>query len=99
MRLDGRTEKRIIKAMSVSLINAEESRIAEQAVTVNVSPHGARLRTKRKWNPGERPRVARERSKTLLQARVIYCEPLAEGRFCVGLQIQPAFMDLEADSK
>jgi hypothetical protein len=99
MRLDGRTEKRTIKAMSVSLINAKESRIAEQAVTVNVSRHGARLRTKRKWNPGERPRVVRERSQTLLQGRVVYCEPLAEGRFCVGLEIQPAFMDLEADSK
>jgi len=93
MHLDGRTEKRIMKAVPVSLMVAEELPTAEQAVTVNVSRHGARLKTIRRWKPGERPRVAKDRSKAPVEAKVIYCEPLADGRFCVGLEMRPGLMD------
>jgi hypothetical protein len=99
MGLDGRTEKRIMKAVPVSLAVAEELPIAEQVLTVNVSRHGARLNTKRKWKPGERPRVAKGRSQAPIEAKVVYCEPLAEGRFCVGLEIRPGHMDWGAESE
>ena len=93
MGLDGRTEKRIMKVVPVRLVVAEEGSVAEQAITVNVSRHGARLKTQRKWKPGERPRVAKERSQVPMEAKVVYCEPLPEGRFCVGLEIRPGHID------
>ena len=47
--LDGRMEKRVQLAVPVDLLISEEMLIAERVVTVNVSPHGARVVTKRHW--------------------------------------------------
>jgi hypothetical protein len=97
MRFDGRTEKRVTKAVAVRLLIPEEALRAEQAITVNVSPHGARLETNRKWKPGERARVARNPSESPVEAKVVYCEPLRGGRFSVGLEIWPRVVDWDLD--
>jgi hypothetical protein len=94
MRLEGRSERRVVKAVPIYLVTAAEL-VAEHAVAVNVSPHGARLRTKRKWKPGERPRVAMKSSELRVEAKVVYCEPLPDGGFCTGLEIRPGVMDWE----
>ena len=46
MTLDRRIEKRVPMAVPVDLVIAEEMLVAERMVTVNVSPHGARVVTK-----------------------------------------------------
>jgi PilZ domain len=93
MRFDGRTEKRVTIAIPVRLAAAEKLHVAEQAMTVNVSAHGARVVTSRRWQPEERPRIASRSGEFRTQAKVVYCEPLADGRFCVGLQFRPGLMD------
>jgi hypothetical protein len=93
MTLDGRIEKRIPTAVSVYLVTAEELLFAERAITVNVSPHGARVVSRRNWRTAEKPWLASTTNDIRLQANVVYCEPLADGHFGIGLQFGSAITD------
>jgi hypothetical protein len=93
MPLDGRIEKRVPMAVPVDLLIAEETLVAERVVTVNVSPHGARVVTKRPWRAEEQPWLASLTSYFRLQGSVVYCQPLANGDFCVGLKFRASFID------
>jgi hypothetical protein len=91
MRLDGRTEKRVTMAIPVCLVAAEKLLFAETAMTVNVSPHGARVVTRHRWQPEDQPRLASASGELRVQAKVVYCESLPDGHFCVGLKFQASF--------
>src|SRR5712692_3828144 len=93
--LDGRIEKRVPMAVPVDLVIAEEMLVAERVVTVNVSPHGARVVTKRRWRVEEQPWLASLTSYFRLQGRVVYCQPLTNGDFCVGLKFRATYIDWE----
>jgi len=80
-------------AVPVDLLIAEEILVAERVVTVNVSPHGARVVTKRQWRAGEQPWLASLTSYFRLQGSVVYCQPLTNGDFCVGLKLRTRFID------
>jgi len=95
MRLDGRNEKRVTMAIPVCLVTAEELLVAEQAMTVNVSSQGARVVTRRRWHPKEQPRLASASGEFRAQAKVVYCEPLPGGHFCIGLKFISAIIDWE----
>jgi hypothetical protein len=95
MPLDGRIEKRIPMAVPVDLLVVEEKLVSERVVTVNVSPHGARVVTKRHWRPGEQPWVASLTSYLRLQGSVVYCRPLTNGDFCLGLKFRASFTGWE----
>jgi PilZ domain len=88
MRLEGRTERRVAMAIPVRLVTAGRVHVTEQVFTVNTSPHGARVKTKRRWHPDERPRLASRSGKLLTYAKIVYCEPLPDGTFCIGLKFQ-----------
>lgn len=89
MPLDGRREKRASMAVPVCLAASGEILFTERAITVNVSPHGARVVTKRRWQAEERPWLVSLSSEFRVRVRVIYCQPLTDGHFCVGLGFQP----------
>ncbi len=91
--LDGRIEKRVPMAVPVDLVIAEEMLVAERVVTVNVSPHGARVVSKRRWRVEEQPWLASLTSYFRLQGSVVYCQPLTNGDFCVGLKFRGSLMD------
>jgi hypothetical protein len=93
MRLDGRNEKRVTMAIPVCLVTAEKLLVADQAMTMNVSSHGARVVTRRRWQLEERPRLASSSGELRAQAKVIYCEPLTNGHFCIGLRFLSAITD------
>ena len=93
MGLDGRNEKRVPMAIPVCLVVAEKRLVADQAVTVNVSAHGARVLTRRRWQPEEQPRLASSSGELRTPAKIVYCEPLTDGHFCVGLQFLSTIMD------
>jgi hypothetical protein len=80
-------------AIPVCLVIAEKLLFADQAMTANVSSHGARIITRRRWQLEERPRLASSSGELLAQAKVVYCEPLTDGRFCIGLQFRSAIMN------
>jgi len=87
--LDGRREKRAPITMPVCLATAEELLFAERAMTINVSAHGARVVSNRRWQAEDRPWLASLSSEFRVRARVIYCQVIADGHFCVGLGFQP----------
>ena len=96
MRLDGRSERRVTMAIPVCLAAAEKLHVAEQAMTVNVSSQGARVVTRRRWHPGEEPRLASSSGALGAQTTVVYCEPLPDGHFCIGLKLLSAIMNWNA---
>ena len=95
MPLGGRTEKRIPLAVPVYLVSTKELRVVEKAMTENVSPHGARVVTKQPWESGEQPRLSRRIGDFQLSAQVVYCQPLTDGNFCVGLEFRSDSMAWE----
>jgi len=96
MRLDGRNEKRVTMAIPVCLVTAEKLLFADQAMTVNVSSRGARVVTRRRWQLEEQPRLASSSGEFRARARVVYCEPLPSGHFCIGLKFISAILDWES---
>jgi hypothetical protein len=93
MRLEGRDEKRVTMAVPVCLVTAETLLVADQAMTVNVSPRGARVLTRRRWQPEEQTRLASSSGELGMRAKIVYCEPLTNGDFCIGLQFPSTIMD------
>jgi PilZ domain len=88
MSLDGRIEKRIPMGIPVYLVGLKKPRTAERVLTENVSPHGARVVTKRRSQPGEDQWITPLSGQFQLPAQVIYCQPLANGDYCVGLDFR-----------
>jgi hypothetical protein len=86
-RFDGRSENRIPKTLSAELSHPDESLPKERAFTENVSPHGVRVTTVRRWQPGTRVLVTFLRNGTRSQGRIVYCQRVAGGNFCVGLEL------------
>jgi len=86
-----RMEKRIQMTLPVQLESLKRPGAAERTVTENVSSLGARVVTKRPRKRKEWLLVTLFRGDHLrLPARVVYCQPLAGGRFGIGLKFQGA---------
>jgi PilZ domain len=83
---DGRIEKRSLTIVPVHLATTNEPRFSERAVTRNVSPHGARLVSKRLWQPREGLLLTPLTGEFPQPARVVYCQPRPRGGFYVGLR-------------
>ena len=83
----GRFHKRIRLAISVKLVDPADPKVCEDVLTENVSPSGARILVKTRKQPDTLMLV---KSPTPIRAsgRVVYCEPLPNGEFAVGLQLQ-----------
>ena len=82
-----RTEKRIARAMAAELSRPGSSQPAEETITDNVSPRGARVVTRQPWLPEEPALLKSLRSDLVSQARVVYCERLKSSAFAVGLDL------------
>ena len=83
---DGRIEKRAAMTVPVRLVTTTEPRVTEKTFTRNVSSHGARVVTNRLWQLGEEPLVTPLTGEFPQPAKVIYCQPRANGGFYLGLQ-------------
>ena len=83
---DSRTEKRQSMSVPVYLASIEDLRTAERTVTENVSPHGARVLSKRPWQPGEESIVTPLSGEFSLIARVIHCSPITGHCFRLGME-------------
>jgi len=84
----GRSEKRVARIVSVEVcLQQDEAKLNERTLTENVSAHGARVLMEQKLQPGERVLVNSTKEGMRLQARIIYCQRVSEGRFAVGLEL------------
>jgi hypothetical protein len=85
---DGRREKRMRFETSVTLIRAQEPGVSESALTQNVSPMGTRVLVKSSMAPDQLLYLTSPAVGVRASVRVIYCQPLANGQFAVGLRVQ-----------
>ena len=83
----GRSEKRIARIVSVEVCVEAERKLNGRMLTENVSAHGARVLMEQKLQPGQRVLVNSAKEGMRLQARIIYCQRVSEGRFAVGLEL------------
>jgi hypothetical protein len=89
---DARMERREPLPVQIYLANLDEPRARERTVTEDVSPHGARVLTKRHWQPGEVPLLTPLLGEFPKHAQVVYCVPQLEGGYCLGVKFEgPSF--------
>ncbi|MGB2664724.1 MAG: PilZ domain-containing protein [Candidatus Acidiferrum sp.] len=95
MGLEGRIEKRVGMEIPVRLLASERIGVVEKVVTVNVSPHGARVITKQRWRTGDHLGIASLAGDLRVHAKVVYCHPQGDDNFYVGLEFRRRFVDWE----
>lgn len=93
MRMDGRIEKRLWAEIPLRLLAADFRSVIERTATVNVSLHGARVKTKHPLPQNQQIGVASLASGFNMRARVIYCEPQGNDDYHVGLEFRPGHVD------
>jgi len=81
-----RTESRIPIKLVLELHSFENS-AHEITSTVNVSLHGARVLTKSAWAPNQDVSVRSFPGHLHSRAHVVYCKPLPDDSFSVGLEL------------
>jgi hypothetical protein len=84
---NGRSEKRVARAMTLEVCPQDEPYLREKILTENVSAHGARVFVERRLPPGQQVLVRSPKEGVRSEARVVYCERLPEGRFAIGLEL------------
>jgi hypothetical protein len=82
----GRVEKRLHTLIPVYLASLEDRHTRELTLTENVSPHGARVISKRSWRKGEETLITPSTGEFQRVGRVIYCLPGAASRYYLGIE-------------
>ena len=83
---DGRLEKRVTAKVPIHIIHMENAAVAETTTTLDISRYGARLATSRRWHPGDQLGLTSLSGEFQRRATVIYCHPLADSQFCIGVE-------------
>jgi hypothetical protein len=84
-RMESRTRARV--EVELSSPNGPSSN--EITLTENISRHGARVVTKRRWQPSDGV-IVKWRGNRHSLARIAYCKPLKGDAFAIGLQFSSA---------
>ena len=84
----GRCEHRMDVAMIGRLEEIRPDPICDRVTIRNISGHGARVISERPWRTHERVHLAEPGGEQHLEAEVIYCEPLEESQYAVGLKFE-----------
>jgi hypothetical protein len=72
-------------------LHSLENAACEITSTINVSLHGARVLTKAPWAPNEEVSVRSVPGNFYSRAHIVYCKPLPDNSFFIGLELlQPA---------
>lgn len=82
-----RTEDRTPMEVIVDLSSVDLRMPAQEGVTENISPRGARVLTSKPWKPNERLNIRSLLGNFRSRARVVYCVPVNNNRFALGLQL------------
>jgi len=88
-----RMESRILTRVGLELSSPGEPSICEIIFTENVSRHGARVVSKRRWSANDSVLVKLPQEPLPAHARITYCQPLKGDEFAMGLQFSLAVYD------
>jgi hypothetical protein len=86
MALMDRKEVRIPMKTFVNLSSSDNPSF-ELAPTIDISCHGARVVTKRSWQPNQQLSVRSIRGTLDSRARVVHCQPYTDSLFVIGIEI------------
>lgn len=81
-----RKEVRIPMKMFVNLCSSDTPSF-ELAPTIDISCHGARVLSKRSWQPDQQLSVRSIRGTLNSRARVVHCEPYTDNSYLIGIEI------------
>jgi hypothetical protein len=81
-----RADKRIPMEIPVMIDGHRLAPGSESTFTENVSAHGARVVSVRRWEQGEQLHFASRTGEFRSSARVAYCQPLQGDGFAIGLE-------------
>ncbi len=81
-----RKEVRIAVKLFVNL-SSEDNPSAELAPTIDISCHGARIVSKRRWEADQQVSVRSIRGNFYSGGRVVHCQPYKDNSFMVGVQM------------
>ena len=81
-----RVEKRIPMEIPVLIDGHRRAPGSESTFTENVSAHGARVVSVRRWEQGEPLTFASRTGEFRSSARVAYCQPLQSDGFAIGVE-------------
>jgi hypothetical protein len=82
----GRLEKRARLAIPIRISNLQEPSAAERSTTENICSLGIRVLVRHARRRNERLLINSADGELQTDARVVYCERLADGRFALGLE-------------
>ena len=82
-----RNEIRSRTRVRVELSTLNKPLVIEIASTEDISTHGACIVTKARWQANEPVSLESLQGDLRSQARVVYCEPLQENEFAVGVEL------------
>lgn len=87
--LNGRMERRlpIIVVVSLAQLEPKSTDGVEWTYTDNISAQGARVFSKRPWNPGDEITVTPFREAPT-SGSVVYCQRLEDGRYFIGVKLK-----------
>jgi len=85
-QITDRKEQRVALKMFVKL-SSPDSPSSEIAATLDISCHGARVVTHRKWRPDEQVSVRSIRGNLYSRARVVHCQPHNDHSYVIGIQM------------
>jgi PilZ domain len=97
--MEGRKERRFWTEIPLRLLAADFRTALERTVAVNVSTHGARVKTRLPWRQNDQLGVASLASGFNMRAKVIYCEPQVSGDFYIGLDFRSIAVDWQLFSR
>jgi PilZ domain len=81
-----RKEVRIPMKIFVNLCSSDDLSF-EIAPTIDISCHGARVVTRRSWQPDQQLSVRSIRGNLYSRARVVYCQPRTDNSFVIGIDM------------
>jgi PilZ domain len=81
-----RKEQRVSLKMFVKL-SSPDNPASEIAPTIDISCHGARVVTQRKWRPNDQISVRSIRGNLYSRARIVHCQPYNDHSFVIGIQM------------
>lgn len=87
--LSGRMERRLPIIVVVRLAHLELASTdgTEWTYTDNLSAHGARIFSRRVWQPGDEITVT-PFNEEMARGNVVYCQKAAENRYWVGVELK-----------
>lgn len=86
MPLPNRKELRIPMKMFVNLRSSDNPSF-EIAPTIDISYHGARVVTRKSWQPNQQLSVRSIRGTLNSCGRVVHCQPYTDNCFVIGIEI------------